>query len=203
MAKINLRDIPPEVMELVPESLVTEHFILPLAVDDQYVSIAYPYDIACNALTELDHRLRLIFNRSIELIAFRREELQEAIEWYYRDARIEACGATSPSINYRCPRWWLKLVPTEVATVRYCTECQEPVYLYTTEEELASHIQANHCVARHVELSDEDISLMQEFCSYDYDVYAELAAPPPPRMEVPVASPRLPNERRSLSRPIE
>ena len=205
MATINLREISYEVIELVPETIARENMILPLAGDDQHLTIAYPHDLLDSEVLELHDKLQFILYRPIELIAFRREELQEAIDWHYRYGTIETCGGTRLRIEFRCPRQWSQLVPTEDATVRYCTECQEPVYLCETDDELVAHAQANHCTARQNEGFGENV--VQEFCSYalvaDEQPPDPSAPPLPPRIEVPAASSRLLNQLRSLFRPLD
>lgn len=211
MATINLREIPYEVIELVPESVAREHLILPLALAGDRLTVAYPHNLSDSELPELRDKLRFILNRPVDLIAMRREELQDAIDWHFRDGTIETCGGTRLRINYRCPRQWSQLIPTDDATVRYCTECQEPVYLCTTDDELVAHAQANHCVARESsepfgEMLMGDIAI--DFSSDQIDLDPQ--TPPPPEDDVassrailPPTSTRLLDQLRSLFRPVK
>jgi len=215
MAAINLREISQTIIDLLPETIARENVILPLTGDLERLTVAYPHDLPDSELPELRDKLRFVLNRPVELIAMRREELQDAIDWHYHYGTIETCGGTRLRIEFRCPRQWSQLVPTEDATVRYCTECQEPVYLCATDDELVAHAQANHCVARLGDLSAYNI--LQEFVDSAIDFVGEVTyepspadlprdpsdPPPPPRIEVPAASPRLLNELRSLFRPIK
>ena len=214
MATINLREISQTIIDLLPETIAREHVILPLTGDNERLTIAYPHDLPDSELPELRDKLRFILNCPVELIAMRREELQDAIDWHYRYGTIETCGGTRLRIYPHCPYEWSQLVPTEDATVRYCTACQEPVYFCATDEELTAHAAANHCVARETNIND---LLLQEFGPSHYFIENSPPAPPPaapppetftsspvpPRIEVPAASPRLLNELRSLFRPVE
>lgn len=215
MAAINLREISQTIIDLLPEPIARENDILPLTGDLERLTVAYPHNLPDSELPELRDKLRFILNRPVELIAFRREELHDAIAWHYRYGTIETCGGTRLRIEFRCPRQWSQLVPTDDATVRYCTECQEPVYLCANDDELVVHAQANHCVARENEGFGENI--LQEFVDYAIDFVGEVTyepspadlprdpsdPPPPSRIEVPTASPRLLNELRSLFRPVK
>lgn len=210
MATINLREISQYFINLLPETLAREHVILPLGAKRGCMSIAYPHDLPDSELPELHDKLRFVLNHTIELIAFRREELQDAIDWHYRYGTIETCGGTRLRIYPHCPYEWSQLVPTEDATVRYCTACQEPVYFCATDEELAAHAAANHCVARETNIND---LWLQEIGPSGYFIEnsqpaatppeTSTSSPVPPRIEVPAASPRLLNELRSLFRPIK
>jgi hypothetical protein len=58
-----------------------------------------------------------------------------------------------PIFRRVCPERWEKLTPTGDATVRHCDQCNQEVYLCTTDEQTLSHARAGHCIAR--EIPDE------------------------------------------------
>jgi type IV pilus assembly protein PilB len=78
---VNLADvnIPPAVIELVPESVARENAVLPLAEGDGRLTVILsdPWDI------DTVDKLRFILNRQIELALAPREAILEAINRYY------------------------------------------------------------------------------------------------------------------------
>ncbi len=79
---VNLKDveIPPDVVELVPQSVARENFILPMAEKEDeslLVIVSDPLDLAT-----LD-KLRFILNRRIDIALAPKEDIQEAINRYY------------------------------------------------------------------------------------------------------------------------
>lgn len=71
--------VPPSVVELVPESVARENFILPLSEDDGTlkVVVSNPNDF------ETFEKLRFILNRKVEIALAPREAILEAINRYY------------------------------------------------------------------------------------------------------------------------
>jgi hypothetical protein len=53
-----------------------------------------------------------------------------------------------PVFRQVCPRRWEALTQTGRAGVRHCGQCDQNVYLCTTDEETLSHARAGHCIAR-------------------------------------------------------
>ena len=78
---INLREttIPPDVVELVPESVARENVVLPLAEEDGVLQV-----VVSNPL-DLDtfEKLRFILNRKVEIALAPRENIMEGINKYY------------------------------------------------------------------------------------------------------------------------
>ncbi len=78
---IDLREvnIPPSVVELVPESVARENAILPMAEEDGAlrVIVSDPYDL------DTFEKLRFILNRKVEIALAPRESIQEAINRHY------------------------------------------------------------------------------------------------------------------------
>jgi type IV pilus assembly protein PilB len=81
--------IPPQVIELVPESVARENAILPLAGDDGSlkVIVSNPYDI------DTIEKLRFILNRHIEIALAPRENILEAINRYYGQTEGESADS--------------------------------------------------------------------------------------------------------------
>ena len=79
---------------------------------------------------------------------------------------------------FRCPKTWDTLQQGESDEVRYCTDCENNVYLCRTDGELAEAIQQNKCVA--IVLANED--------SLDFDEEAK----PKMQIGVPAIHPYLP-----------
>lgn len=88
---INLDDtpIPPEIVELVPESVARENYILPLAEEDETLRVlaSDPLDL------ETFDKLRFILNRKIEIALSPKPRILEAINKYY--GQIEGESADS------------------------------------------------------------------------------------------------------------
>lgn len=145
MTKIDVEGIPPELLQLVPQSLAREEGVLPLARDALVLMLAYAHERHSNT-QGLERRLRRALRMPLLLVPFREEELLEAIEYCYREAEITACGLSLKE-GYRCPRSWQSLVPTESPDVRYCTACERPVFYCQTAEELNEHTARGDCVA--------------------------------------------------------
>ena len=78
--KLKEVDIPPDVVELVPQSVARENFILPMAEREDGSLIVIVHDPL--DLETLD-KLRFILNRTIEIALAPKEDIQEAINRYY------------------------------------------------------------------------------------------------------------------------
>jgi predicted amidophosphoribosyltransferase len=55
-----------------------------------------------------------------------------------------------PVFRRVCPQQWEALTPTDHASVRFCGQCNQNVYLCSSDEETLSHARAGHCVAREI-----------------------------------------------------
>src|SRR5436305_13940628 len=53
-----------------------------------------------------------------------------------------------PVFRQVCPREWEQLALTEDASVRHCAQCNQDVYLCSTDDETLNHARAGHCIAR-------------------------------------------------------
>ena len=51
------------------------------------------------------------------------------------------------SFRFKCPQVWNRLQPTQVESVRHCTECQRDVHLALTEEDFRKHSEEGRCIA--------------------------------------------------------
>ncbi len=77
---LNKVEIPPEVVELVPQSVARENFILPVKEKEDgslIVLVSDPLDL------ETFDKLRFILNRRIEIALAPKEDIQDAINKYY------------------------------------------------------------------------------------------------------------------------
>jgi hypothetical protein len=59
----------------------------------------------------------------------------------------------------QCDKKWAELTQTDNQDVRYCSTCEQNVYLCQDEYTLAEAIQANRCVAVDI---DENVRLLGE-----------------------------------------
>ena len=86
---LNEVQIPPGVIELVPESVARENAIIPLADegDSLKVIVSNPYDI------DTIEKLRFILNRRIDIALAPLENIQEAINKYYGQTEGESADS--------------------------------------------------------------------------------------------------------------
>ena len=88
---VNLQEveIPPSVVELVPESVARENFVLPLSDDDDSLTvlISDPLDV------ETLDKLRFILDRKIAIALSPRESILEAINKYYGQTDAESADS--------------------------------------------------------------------------------------------------------------
>lgn len=67
------------------------------------------------------------------------------------------------TVQFKCPKFWRQLTPTEDPKVRWCDQCSDEVHLVETEEELAEQAALGRCVAilnlsrEHPEYSGEEL----------------------------------------------
>ena len=78
---MNLKEvtIPPSVVELVPESVARENFILPMSEEDGSLKVIVSDPLDYDTL----EKLRFILNRNVEIALAPRESIQEAINQHY------------------------------------------------------------------------------------------------------------------------
>lgn len=62
-------------------------------------------------------------------------------------ATIQNCPL---KFHFQCSKQWMDLLPTEQATVRFCTDCQHEVFYCESNAEILAHARAGHCIAREV-----------------------------------------------------
>ena len=55
-----------------------------------------------------------------------------------------------PVFRRVCPQQWEALTQTDQPNVRYCEQCNQNVFLVSTDEETLSHARAGHCIAREI-----------------------------------------------------
>lgn len=53
----------------------------------------------------------------------------------------------SCEFSFKCPKTWERLSPTDIASIRHCSECDRDVHLALTEEDFRRHANGGHCVA--------------------------------------------------------
>jgi type IV pilus assembly protein PilB len=109
--------IPPSVIELVPESVARENAILPLAEEEDSlkVIVSNPYDI------DTIEKLRFILNRRVEIALAPRENILEAINKYYGQTEGESADSimqefTDTAIDSRKPPAPFRRVRTRRST---------------------------------------------------------------------------------------
>src|SRR5262245_13870693 len=80
------RDIPPHVLELIPESVARENVLVPLAFDGETITVATanPQDIA------LADKLRFLLAKNIQLVVAPRREIIACINRNYNQAETES-----------------------------------------------------------------------------------------------------------------
>lgn len=53
----------------------------------------------------------------------------------------------SCEFSFKCPKTWERLSPTDIASIRHCSECDRNVHLALTEEDFRRHADRGRCVA--------------------------------------------------------
>lgn len=86
---LNEVNIPPDVIELVPESVARENAILPMSEDDGALRVIMsdPLDY------ETQEKLRFILNRDVRIALAPRESIQEAINRHYGQTDAESADS--------------------------------------------------------------------------------------------------------------
>ncbi|HEV3167945.1 MAG TPA: ATPase, T2SS/T4P/T4SS family, partial [Isosphaeraceae bacterium] len=89
-------EIPPSVIELVPESLARENFVMPLAQENGAIKVIMhdPMDF------ETIDKLRFVLNREIEVALAPKEAIVEAINRYYGSASSETESVDSMLMEF-------------------------------------------------------------------------------------------------------
>jgi hypothetical protein len=143
-----LRDIPRKVIARLSESFARRHGVLPVAVVDRELQIAYAFDRypSAVALAWLYKKVRQQVRGKFVLAPLRQADVEDAIARHYLTGEINACGL-DVVMQYRCPLQWRALTQTDDPLVRYCDECQKPVYFCEDRGARIDHAKAGHCMA--------------------------------------------------------
>jgi hypothetical protein len=64
------------------------------------------------------------------------------------------------AFEYKCPREWKSLAPTESESVRFCDECHQNVYMCESPEEFVRNGKQGRCVAVPVEAVPGNVPLL-------------------------------------------
>ena len=80
------RDIPPSVIELVPESVARENIVIPLGLENEALQVA----ISDPMRFEVLDKLRFILNRDIKPVMAAKESIQTAINRHYGQSETES-----------------------------------------------------------------------------------------------------------------
>lgn len=83
---LDVMEIPPSVIGLIPESVARENIVIPLGVDDDRLRVAM---MNVNDLDVID-KLRFMVNRDIEPVGAPKESIQNAINRYYGGSETES-----------------------------------------------------------------------------------------------------------------
>ncbi len=79
-------EIPRTVIELVPESVARENYVIPLEVEDDVIKVA-----VSNAMDyEVLDKLRFVLNREVKVAVSSKEAIQAAINRHYGDSQTES-----------------------------------------------------------------------------------------------------------------
>ena len=87
------------------------------------------------------------------------------------------------TVKFKCPKTWAQFSETESPEIRFCSHCENDVYLVRSKADLAEHAQKGHCVAI-LDVSDdtetdtdfdeesysEDIATIGLMASDDFDI---------------------------------
>jgi molybdopterin converting factor small subunit len=125
--------IDPVALEMIPESIAREFQVLPLEFDGKRLTLVFARGSEIpGRIAQL--RLALNFANPIRWSRGDARALALAIDEAYSlpDSEVANCP---PEYRDRCPRLWLRLVPTPQSDVRVCQVCRCLVHLCQTESE--------------------------------------------------------------------
>ena len=136
-------DIPDEVLDLIPQSIIHESNVLPFRVDGPRLAIFCPIDFDLNYEGA---RFSFILAREIDWVPVDATLLREAIDQRYPrgNATIRGC---LPQFRLQCPQRWLALQPTTDRRIRFCPECQRAVHWCDDESSARKFGRDGKCVA--------------------------------------------------------
>lgn len=97
--------------------------------------------------------------------------------WRAGVSRLPIIGC-EPVMEFKCPKRWEDLTPTDVATVRHCSACDKPVYFVSRLEDIEARARARQCVAFDTPLPEARNSYARwQFESYPNPHPADQSAP--------------------------
>ena len=145
-----LASISETVIERLPECLARENTVIPVAANDQCITMAASVPdaqdfAALSFAAGLQEKLEFILQCKVKLEYHARSDIKAAIDKYYTyAAEIMNCDS---SVNSRCPRIWSRLQPTDCQDIRYCERCSTRVHYCPTDDSALRHAAVGHRVA--------------------------------------------------------
>jgi hypothetical protein len=121
------RTIPPEILELIPESVARENVVIPVAVEGKLLIVA-----VSDPEQSLLQKLCFILNRHIQFALASREQIIEAINRHYGEVETESvdsmlCEFTDTAIDFTETKAVLAPVPATVPAVSRNQLVRRPV----------------------------------------------------------------------------
>lgn len=137
------RTISEVILELVPESVVREHFVIPVDHRDEKLTIACPDERFGEAEQAF---MRFVIEREIEWEYHPLADVKKAIRKHYGvlPGDIENCRW---KFQFQCPLTWDQLSATESPDIRFCSVCSQNVYRCDEHAEVIERAQLGQCVS--------------------------------------------------------
>ncbi|WP_459557949.1 GspE/PulE/PilB domain-containing protein [Lacunimicrobium album] len=139
--------INPHLLEKVPEAFAQKSTALLISCEANELQIV-TYPRPDHELDELREALRFAIEMDVSIRFSFAEKyiLDHTIERLYKTAAaiIENCDL---KFQFRCPKRWLDLSPTDHETRRFCSVCQRAVYLCDNEYEAKTLGKEGKCIA--------------------------------------------------------
>lgn len=136
--------IPAEVLELIPESLVREHCVLPARVDQSTITIYCPDDERFGS--EEREKIQFILNRPVDWWPAERDAVREAITKHLGELPVAVIDCDL-KFRFRCPLLWEQLRSTGDAHIRFCEVCERSVHRAADASEAQRLARDGKCVA--------------------------------------------------------
>ena len=156
MMRIGEFEVSPEAVELVPESVARENYVLPL----RYTPATRRLEIAMpdtgDGNRDVVEQLAFILGIGIDVRFADIAVLREAVDTVYWMpwTRVTRCRT---QIAKPCDRRWLELTETSSPDRRLCLACDKLVHLCRTDEEAVRHAILGNCVALLVRAETESM----------------------------------------------
>ena len=132
-------------LDALPWLIARENCVLPVAIDERGLRVVIPADPDYDVETLLD-KLRFVLDMDVTADRGEPTAIEFAINFYYgrKDAVVHNCPV---DFQFLCPKHWRDLAPSSDLNIRYCSKCNQNVFLCCDETEMKLRATNGQCVA--------------------------------------------------------